>query len=95
LAGVAVGHFGAIMSAPSVLPEHLAESQEVGPPRQWLWVRRLNLVLAILWAVMIPISVMTGWIFSIAFIAAASIYANFVSHLAAWRADVPNTKTDT
>jgi len=91
LAGGGAGH-GAIMSAPSVLPEHLSESEDASPPRQWYWIRRLNLALAILWALMIPISVWTGWIFSIAFIAAASIYANFVSHLAAWRADVPNQK---
>lgn len=51
--------------------------------------RGANLVLAAAWALMIPIAVMTGWIYSIAFISAASIYANFASHIAAWRADVP------
>jgi hypothetical protein len=51
--------------------------------------RRLNLLLAIAWGVMIPVSVATGWIYSIAFISAASIYANVASHVAAWRADVP------
>jgi hypothetical protein len=52
-------------------------------------VRRLNLALAVAWALMIPIAILTGWIYSIAFISAASIYANFISHIAAWRADVP------
>jgi hypothetical protein len=51
--------------------------------------RRLNLWLAIAWAIMIPVSVATGWIYSLAFISAASIYANVASHVAAWRADVP------
>jgi hypothetical protein len=53
-----------------------------------LW-RRINLWLAVLWAVMVPVSVITGWIYSLAFISAVSIYANFVSHIAAYRADVP------
>ena len=38
---------------------------------------------------MLPIAYMTGWIYSIVFISLVSIYANFVSHLSAWRADVP------
>jgi cobalamin biosynthesis protein CobD/CbiB len=58
------------------------------------WIRRLNLALAVAWAAMIPVSILTGWLYSIAFIAAASIYANFVSHLTAWRADVPNHPED-
>lgn len=40
---------------------------------------------------MLPVAILTGWIFSLAFISACSIYANIASHLAAWRADVPNT----
>jgi hypothetical protein len=51
--------------------------------------RRLNLLLAIAWGALIPIAVAAGWIYSIAFISAASIYANVASHVAAWRADVP------
>jgi len=51
--------------------------------------RRINLVLTFVWLAMIPIAVVTGWLYSIAFISAASIYANVASHLAAWRADVP------
>lgn len=38
---------------------------------------------------MIPVAIWTGWLYSIAFISAVSIYANIASHLAAWRADVP------
>ncbi len=46
-----------------------------------------NLVLTVVWAIMLPVAYYTGWIYSIAFISLASIYANFASHLAAWRAD--------
>jgi hypothetical protein len=52
--------------------------------------RIANLVLTVAWITMIPIAVMTGWIYSIAFVSAASIYANAASHLAAWRSDVPS-----
>jgi len=38
---------------------------------------------------MLPLSIFTGWIYSLAFISAASIYANVASHIAGWRADVP------
>jgi hypothetical protein len=51
--------------------------------------RRVNLLLAVAWVALIPVAVVTGWIYSIAFISAASIYANAAGHLAAWRADVP------
>jgi hypothetical protein len=51
--------------------------------------RKVNLALTIVWAIMIPISVVTGWINVVAFVSAISLYANVVSHLAAWRADVP------
>jgi hypothetical protein len=50
----------------------------------WGWI---NLVLAAVWAVMVPVAILTGWIYSIAFIAACSIYANAASHVAGWRAD--------
>lgn len=52
--------------------------------------RRINLILAIAWLIMVPVSIVTGWLYSLAFISAVSIYANFVSHVAAWRADVPD-----
>jgi hypothetical protein len=61
----------------------------------WLgrnWIRKLNFLLAVGWAVMIPVAIMTGWLYSIAFISTVSIYANFISHVAAWRADVPNAR---
>jgi len=39
------------------------------------------------WLAMIIIAAFFGWYYSVAFIAACSIYANFTGHLAAWRAD--------
>jgi hypothetical protein len=54
--------------------------------RTWRW---LNLAAAVAWLVMVPISIETGWIYSVAFISAISIYANFANHIAAWRADEP------
>lgn len=55
-----------------------------------IFIRRANALAAVAWALMVPIAVVTDWIYSIAFVSAASIYANFVTHLAAQRADVPD-----
>lgn len=52
-------------------------------------LRRANAVLTIAWLLMVPVSLVTGLAYSVAFVSLASIYANAVSHLAAWRADVP------
>lgn len=43
-------------------------------------------VLTVLWAIMMPLAVMTGWIYSIAFVSVISIYANFGAHFGAWQA---------
>lgn len=51
-----------------------------------LW-RKINFSFTIFWITMVPISIYTGWISSIVFVSAVSIYANAISHLAAWRAD--------
>jgi hypothetical protein len=53
-------------------------------------MRRANAVLTVFWIAMVPVAFLTGWLYSVAFISAVSIYANIASHLAAWRADVPN-----
>jgi hypothetical protein len=55
--------------------------------------RVANLVGFILWLLVVPVALLAGWYHSLPFIAAASIYANAVSHLAAWRADVPTGVT--
>lgn len=53
-------------------------------------VRKANLCAAVAWVLVIPIGWLLGWLESVLFVSAASIYANFVSHLAAQRADVPD-----
>lgn len=58
-------------------------------PRGTFSFRAINLWLTILWAAMLPLSIVTGWWRIVAFVSVISIYANFASHLAAWRADVP------
>jgi hypothetical protein len=52
-------------------------------------LRRANALLTVFWLAMCPLALATGWIYSVAFVSLVSIYANAVSHLAAWRADVP------
>lgn len=56
--------------------------------------RRANLALAVAWAVMVPVSMATGWVYSVAFVSIASLYANAATHLAGWRADVPTDEDD-
>ena len=51
-------------------------------------IRLSNLALTLVWAAMVPVAYVLGWLTSVAFISLASIYANFASHLAAWRSDV-------
>lgn len=43
-------------------------------------------VLTGLWALMMPVAVLTGWVYAIAFVSVISIYANFGAHFGAWQA---------
>jgi aryl-alcohol dehydrogenase-like predicted oxidoreductase len=54
--------------------------------------RILNLLAAIAWLAIVPIAWLLNWLSSTTFISGASIYANFASHIAAWRADVDENK---
>jgi hypothetical protein len=49
-------------------------------------LKRLHALLTILWLVMVPVALATGWIASIVFVSACSIYANAVGHFSAWQA---------
>lgn len=49
--------------------------------------RRFNMLFFFVWLAAVPISLATGWVYSLAYISLVSIYANAISHLAAWRAD--------
>lgn len=57
-------------------------------------LRHFHAVLTIVWLVMVPVAVLTGWIGSVAFIAACSIYANAAAHFGAWQASRAEKKAD-
>ena len=59
--------------------------------RTW---RRLNLIAALVWLAVIPLALYAGWLKSVTFVAAISLYANVASHVAAWRADVPDDESE-
>jgi hypothetical protein len=51
-----------------------------------VFMRRVNGWLTIFWIVMIPVSLATGWINSITYVAALSLWALVSGHWAAWQA---------
>ena len=51
-----------------------------------VFMRRVNGWLTVVWIVMIPISIVTGWIHSVAYISALSLWALVSGHWSAWQA---------
>jgi hypothetical protein len=51
-----------------------------------VFMRRVNGWLTILWIVMIPVSILTGWINSVTYVAALSLWALVSGHWSAWQA---------
>jgi hypothetical protein len=51
-----------------------------------VFMRRINGWFTILWIVMIPVSIVTGWINSVTYVAALSLWALVSGHWAAWQA---------
>jgi hypothetical protein len=51
-----------------------------------VFMRRLNGWLTIFWIVMIPVSILTGWINSVTYVAALSLWALVSGHWSAWQA---------
>jgi hypothetical protein len=49
-------------------------------------MRQVHLVLTVLWFLVMPVAVYTGWVASVVFISVISIYANFVGHFSSWQA---------
>ena len=49
-------------------------------------MRRINGWLAIFWIVMIPVSIVTNWIHSVAYVSALSLWALVSGHWSAWQA---------
>lgn len=57
-------------------------------------MRIFNGWMTVLWVVMVPVSIFTGWINSVPFISAISLWALVASHLAAWQASRVEEKQD-
>lgn len=51
-----------------------------------VFMRRINGWLTILWIVMIPVSIAVGWIHSVAYVSALSLWALVSGHWSAWQA---------
>lgn len=51
-----------------------------------VFMRRVNGYLAIFWLVMIPVSIATGWISSVVYVSALSLWALVSGHWSAWQA---------
>lgn len=51
-----------------------------------VFMRRVNGWLTIFWVAMIPVSLITGWISSVAYVAALSLWALVSGHWSAWQA---------
>ncbi len=51
-----------------------------------MFMRRVNGWLTIFWIVMIPVSLVTGWISSVEYVAALSLWALVSGHWSAWQA---------
>lgn len=51
-----------------------------------MFMRALNGWLTIFWLVMIPVSIFTGWINSVTYVAALSLWALVSGHWSAWQA---------
>ena len=51
-----------------------------------IFMRRVNGWLTVFWIVMIPISIVMGWIHSVAYISALSLWALVSGHWSAWQA---------
>ncbi len=51
-----------------------------------VFMRRVNGWFTVFWIVMIPVSLMTGWISSVTYVAALSLWALVSGHWSAWQA---------
>lgn len=51
-----------------------------------IFMRRVNGWLAIFWLIMIPIAYFTGWLQSVVFVSALSLWALVSGHWSAWQA---------
>lgn len=56
--------------------------------------KRVNGILTVFWMIMIPVSVLLGWVESVPYVSALSIYALITGHLSTWQAARVETKQD-
>jgi hypothetical protein len=59
-----------------------------------VFMRRINGWLTIGWIIMIPVSILTGWISSVEYVSALSLWALVSGHWAAWQAARVEVKQD-
>lgn len=59
-----------------------------------VFMRRVNGWLTIFWVAMIPISIVTGWVHSVVYVSALSLWALVSGHLSAWQAARVEVKQD-
>lgn len=57
-------------------------------------LKAVHLVLTFAWALCMPLAIIFGWIYSLAFISVISIYANFAGHFSAWQSTRVEVKQD-
>jgi hypothetical protein len=48
--------------------------------------KKINGWMTVFWTVMIPVSIITGWVNSVQYVSALSIYALITGHLSTWQA---------
>jgi hypothetical protein len=51
-----------------------------------VFMRRVNGWLTVFWIVMIPVSILTGWVSSVQYVSALSLWALVSGHWSAWQA---------
>lgn len=56
-------------------------------------LKHMHAALTVAWVVMIPVAITTGWIASLVFVSACSIYANAGAHFSAWQAARAETES--
>jgi hypothetical protein len=59
-----------------------------------VFMRRVNGWLTVFWIVMIPVSILTGWVQSVVYVSALSLWALVSGHWSAWQAARVEVKED-
>lgn len=59
-----------------------------------VFMRRINGWFTVFWILMIPVSMVTGWINSVTYVAALSLWALVSGHWSAWQAARVEVKQD-